>query len=230
FLTQEILTKDLNIKWNNIIGLESAKRLLKESVVYPTKYPMLFQGILEPWKALLLFGPPGTGKTMLAKAVASECSTTFFNISASTIVSKWRGDSEKLVRAVFEMARHYAPSTIFFDEIDALASHRDGATEHEATRRMKSELLIQLDGLSHSNDKVFLLATSNLPWELDPAMLRRFEKRILVDVPNIQARKMMFQECLPKIIIEKPALTSNLDYDTLSMVVTLFISTNLLPN
>ena len=113
-----------DVKWDDIIGLESAKRTIKEAVVYPIKYPQLFTGILSPWKGLLLYGPPGTGKTLLAKAVATECETTFFNISASSIVSKWRGDSEKLVRVLFEMARFYAPSTIFIDELESIMSIR----------------------------------------------------------------------------------------------------------
>uniref|UniRef100_A0A8C6SFG8 Katanin p60 ATPase-containing subunit A-like 2 n=1 Tax=Neogobius melanostomus TaxID=47308 RepID=A0A8C6SFG8_9GOBI len=194
-ISRDIYLHSPNVRWEDIIGLEDAKRLVKEAVVYPIKYPQLFTGILSPWKGLLLYGPPGTGKTMLAKAVATECNTTFFNISASSIVSKWRGDSEKLVRVLFELARYHAPSTIFLDELESVMGQRGG--EHEGSRRMKTELLVQMDGLARSDDLVFVLAASNLPWELDHAMLRRLEKRILVGLPSSPARQAMISHWLP---------------------------------
>ncbi|XP_066425813.1 katanin p60 ATPase-containing subunit A-like 2 isoform X5 [Molothrus aeneus] len=182
-------------------------------------YPELFTGILSPWKGLLLYGPPGTGKTLLAKAVATECNTTFFNISASTIVSKWRGDSEKLVRVLFELARYHAPSTIFLDELESVMSQRGTVPggEHEGSRRMKTELLVQMDGLARSDDLVFVLAASNLPWELDSAMLRRLEKRILVDLPSEEARRVMIQHWLPPLSHSGGVkLRAELDYSLLS--------------
>ncbi|RNA10244.1 katanin p60 ATPase-containing subunit A-like 2 isoform X7 [Brachionus plicatilis] len=222
-ISRDIYMHNPNVKWDDIIGLESAKRTIKEAVVYPIKYPMLFTGILSPWKGLLLYGPPGTGKTLLAKAVATECETTFFNISASSIVSKWRGDSEKLVRVLFEMARFYAPSTIFMDELESIMSIRGssgGGAEHEGSRRMKTELLVQMDGLAKSDDLVFLLAASNIPWELDHAMLRRLEKRIIVDLPTYEARIKMFTTHLPATVIKENglSLTSDLDYSRLAEI------------
>lgn len=199
---RDILDSNPSVSWDAIAELGTVKQLLKEAVVMPIKYPQLFSGILRPWRGILLFGPPGTGKTMLAKAVATECRTTFFNISASTIVSKWRGDSEKMVRMLFELAVHYAPSTIFLDEIDSVMSARSSdGSEHEGSRRMKTELLIQMDGLSKrkGGDVVFVLAASNVPWDLDGAILRRLEKRVHVGLPSLPARKDMFRRNLKSV-------------------------------
>ncbi|XP_045103131.1 katanin p60 ATPase-containing subunit A-like 2 [Portunus trituberculatus] len=221
-IQREILVENPQVRWSEILGLEDAKRLVKEAVVYPLKYPQLFIGRFKPWRGILLYGPPGTGKTLLAKAVATECKTTFFNISATSLVSKWRGDSEKLVRVLFEMARFHAPSTIFVDEVDALMASRQGEQEHEASRRMKTQLLVELDGLTQSNHHVFLLAASNIPWQLDPAMLRRLEKRILVPLPGKEAREAMFRHHLPESITDLEevghTISTHLEYDKLAKI------------
>ncbi|KIZ02954.1 hypothetical protein MNEG_5000 [Monoraphidium neglectum] len=196
-VSRDIYVESPNVQWGDVVGLGDAKRLLQEAVVMPVRYPELFTGLLAPWKGILLYGPPGTGKTLLAKAVATQCRTTFFNVSSSSIISKWRGDSEKLVRVLFELARHHAPSTIFLDEVDALMGARGAEGEHEASRRMKTELLIQLDGLARRRDElVFVLAATNMPWELDMALLRRLEKRILVPLPSCAARRAMLTALL----------------------------------
>ncbi len=142
--------------------------------------------------------------------MATECNTTFFNISASSIVSKWRGDSEKLVRVLFDLARHHQPSTIFIDELDSIMSARGEGEggEHEGSRRMKTELLIQMDGLaSDAGANVFLLAASNLPWDLDAAMLRRLEKRIMVELPSEAARRQLLATLLRDRVDEGDAGT-----------------------
>jgi len=206
---REIFTENPNVRFSDIIGLDQAKQLLEEAVIFPMRFPGLFRGLRAPWKGILLYGPPGVGKTLMAKALATECKTTFFNISASSIVSKYRGDSEKLVRLLFEMARYYAPSTIFIDEIDSIMGTRDASGEHEASRRMKTELLIQMDGLtaghtegpdpdgkSSQDHRVFVLAASNHPWHIDTALLRRLEKRVFVPLPDAKAREALLRNSL----------------------------------
>ncbi|KAI8905482.1 katanin p60 subunit A-like 2 [Gorgonomyces haynaldii] len=219
-ISRDIFVENPNVKWDDIAGLRDTKRLAQEAIVLPMRFPQFFTGILQPWKGLLMYGPPGTGKTMLAKAVATECKTTFFNISASSIVSKWRGDSEKLIRVLFELARFHAPSTIFLDELESIMSQRSSeGSEHEGSRRMKTELLIQMDGLAKTDAHVFLLAASNLPWDLDSAMLRRLEKRIFVDLPDLDARKAMLEKWLPHNQTNDGLKVDELDYDQLAQMI-----------
>lgn len=181
--------------FDQIAALADAKRLLQEAVLLPLILPHFFTGIMKPWKGVLLHGPPGTGKTMLSRALASASNTTFFNVSASLIVSKFRGESEKMIQTLFRVARHYAPSLIFLDEVDSVASTRKDS-DHEASRSLKSSLLSEMDGISSNGESgaqmVMVLATSNRPWDLDEAMRRRLEKRIYIPLPDEAARSKLF--------------------------------------
>ena len=207
----EIVVHGDEVHWEDVAGLEPAKTALKEAVVYPFLRPDLFMGLREPARGMLLFGPPGTGKTMLARAVATESRSTFFAISASSLTSKWLGESEKLVRALFSLAKALAPSIIFVDEIDSLLSSRGGSSEHESTRRIKTEFLIQWSDLQRAAagkeqtekekregdaSRVLVLAATNLPWAIDEAARRRFVRRQYIPLPEGHVRATQLRTLL----------------------------------
>jgi len=185
-MLEEMVESSPGVKWTDVAGLEAAKRTLQEAVVLPYVRPDLYRGLRAPPKGVLLYGPPGTGKTMLAKAVASESSLKFFSVSASSLTSKWVGDGEKLVRALFDVAAKEAPSCIFLDEVDSLLGRR-GDGEHEASRRLKNEFLVRLEATQ--GGRVLFIGATNLPWALDEAVLRRLPRRILIPLPDEKARR-----------------------------------------
>lgn len=191
-LESAIVREKPNVKWSDVAGLEGAKEALKEAVLLPLKFPQLFTGKRTPWRGILLYGPPGTGKSFLAKAVATEADSTFFSVSSSDLVSKWQGESEKLVRQLFEMARANKPSIVFIDEVDSMCSARSDS-DNDATRRIKTEFLVQMQGVGKDDTGVLVLAATNIPWGLDPAIRRRFERRIYIPLPDVAARTAMFK-------------------------------------
>ncbi|RLI28862.1 AAA family ATPase [Candidatus Bathyarchaeota archaeon] len=181
------------VMMNEIAGLEEAKRALEEAVKLPLIRPDLFTGSRFSWKGVLLFGPPGCGKTLLAKAVAGDSNATFFNVSAAELVSKWLGEGEKIAKEIFRVAREVQPSIIFLDEVDAVARTRN-IDEHDAIQRMKTILMQEMSGLnSQKEDLVIVIGATNVPWEIDSAFRRRFEKRIYVPLPDHPARKKIFE-------------------------------------
>lgn len=191
-LAGAILQDRPNVKWDDVAGLDGAKEALKEAVLLPIKFPHLFVGKRKPWKGILLYGPPGTGKSYLAKAVATEAKSTFFSVSSSDLVSKWMGESERLVKQLFAMARENKPSIIFIDELDALCGPR-GEGESEASRRIKTEMLVQMDGVGNDSTGVLVLGATNIPWQLDTAIRRRFQRRVHISLPDVAARTTMFK-------------------------------------
>jgi vacuolar protein-sorting-associated protein 4 len=195
-LSQAIVSETPNVKWDDVAGLEGAKSLLKEAVILPVKYPELFTHKRTPWRGILLYGPPGTGKSYLAKAVATEAGAScFLSVSSSDLVSKFQGESERLVKNLFELARAKSPAIIFIDEIDSLCGAR-GDGENESARRIKTEFLVQMQGVGNNNEGILVLGASNIPWELDPAIRRRFEKRVYIPLPDLAAREAMFKLAL----------------------------------
>ncbi|KAJ0113143.1 hypothetical protein Patl1_01019 [Pistacia atlantica] len=200
-LADVIPPSDIGVTFDDIGALENVKDTLKELVMLPLQRPELFcKGQLtKPCKGILLFGPPGTGKTMLAKAVATEAGANFINISMSSITSKWFGEGEKYVKAVFSLASKIAPSVVFVDEVDSMLGRRENPGEHEAMRKMKNEFMVNWDGLrTKDKERVLVLAATNRPFDLDEAVVRRLPRRLMVNLPDAPNREKILRVILAK--------------------------------
>ncbi|KAK1369803.1 Fidgetin-like protein 1 [Heracleum sosnowskyi] len=197
-ISNEIMDQDPNVRWEDIAGLDHAKTCVTEMVIWPLLRPDIFKGCRSPGRGLLLFGPPGTGKTMIGKAIAGEAKATFFYISASSLTSKWIGEGEKLVRALFGVASCRQPAVIFVDEIDSLLSQRKSEGEHESSRRLKTQFLIEMEGFDSGSDQVLLIGATNRPQELDEAARRRLTKRLYIPLPSSDARAWIIRSLLQK--------------------------------
>ncbi|KAJ0235702.1 AAA-type ATPase family protein [Hirschfeldia incana] len=213
-LSDVIPPSDIGVSFDDIGALENVKDTLKELVMLPLQRPELFgKGQLtKPTKGILLFGPPGTGKTMLAKAVATEAGANFINISMSSITSKWFGEGEKYVKAVFSLASKIAPSVIFVDEVDSMLGRRENPGEHEAMRKMKNEFMINWDGLrTKDKERVLVLAATNRPFDLDEAVIRRLPRKLMVNLPDSANRSKILS-----VILAKEEMAEDVDLEAIA--------------
>ncbi|XP_075524201.1 uncharacterized protein LOC142556611 isoform X2 [Primulina tabacum] len=213
-LSEVIPPGDIGVTFDDIGALENVKETLKELVMLPLQRPELFSKgqLTKPCKGILLFGPPGTGKTMLAKAVATEAGANFINISMSSITSKWFGEAEKYVKAVFMLASKISPSVIFVDEVDSMLGRRENSGEHEAMRKMKNEFMVNWDGLrTKDKERVLVLAATNRPFDLDEAVIRRLPRRLMVNLPDSRNREKIL-----KVILAKEELDPKFDIEAVA--------------
>ncbi|KAG2054182.1 ATPase [Suillus hirtellus] len=190
-ISKEVVHPDeITVRFNDIGGLESIVSSLRETIIYPLIHPALFTSaspLLGAPKGVLLYGPPGCGKTMLARALAKESGATFINVPASTLTNKWFGESNKLVAGLFSLARKVQPAIIFVDEIDSFLRERRG-DDHEVMGMMKAEFMTSWDGLTSGSDRILVLGATNRPGDIDPAILRRMPKRFAVALPDAEQR------------------------------------------
>ena len=211
---REVLVEVPRVKWEDIGGLEDVKRKLKEAIELPLKHPEVYKAMgIRPPKGILLYGPPGCGKTLLAKAVATESQANFISVKGPEILSKWVGESEKAIRVVFRKARQTAPCVIFFDEIDAIAPKRGSyAGESGVLERIVNQLLTELDGISVLK-QVVVIAATNRPDIIDPALLRpgRFDRILFVPPPDRDSRISIL-----KIYTKNMPLADDVDFEELA--------------
>lgn len=197
----ESLITESSVTWDDIGGLKDVKKLMKNTVVIAA---IQKPDSVRSWSGILLFGPPGTGKTMLAAAAAGSLHATFYNASADKLLSKYFGEAPKLISALYDSATERAPSIVFMDEIDSLAQSRDNENS-DASRKVLTSLLQEMDGLKNKKSKKLLLTigATNRPWDLDEASLSRFPRRIMIDLPDVEACKSIIQIQLKGLDISK---------------------------
>ena len=187
---ERILKSNNRVTFDDVIGLDDVKELINQMVVYPFKYKEIYKAFnRDSGGGILLYGAPGTGKTMIAKAIANEIDAVFYSIKCSDIASKWYGESARNIKELFDKARSHERSIIFFDEFDSLGSNRDHGN-YNTVNMVVSELLSQIDGFESKKNTVLLIASTNKPWNIDSALLRsgRFNKKIYIGLPNKTSR------------------------------------------
>jgi len=204
---RETVVEVPNVSWQDIGGLDNVKRELQETVQYPVEHPEKFEKFgMSPSKGVLFYGPPGCGKTLLAKAIANECQANFISVKGPELLTMWFGESEANVREIFDKARQSAPCVLFFDELDSIATQRGSSIGDAggAADRVLNQLLTEMDGMT-AKKTVFIIGATNRPDIIDPALLRpgRLDQLIYIPLPDEASRLQIFKACLRKSPISK---------------------------